>query len=65
MNTDYTANGVEIVVGLKVWNNNLERCEVAELSADGWHKVVYPNGQDDNFNAERMTTRHPFTGEIA
>jgi hypothetical protein len=60
-----TANGVEITVGLKVWNNNLERCTVVEIASDGWHKVVYANGQDDNFNGERMTTKHPFTGEMA
>lgn len=61
-----TANGVEITHGLPVWDNNLDR-GVVDLSSidDGWFYVRYPNGGKNSMNGERVTTRHPFTGELA
>lgn len=62
--TDYTANGVEIVVGLRVYTNNLDAATVLRLKPDGWHEVqVDTHHSTDHFNGERMTTRHPFTSK--
>lgn len=63
---DPTADGVPITVGLRVFNNNLELGTVTELADDGWHGVMV-DGRDwlTRFNGERLTTRHPSTGEIA
>jgi hypothetical protein len=64
--SDYTANGVPITVGLRVFTNNLDRGTVVALNADGWHdvRVDGTRGLPDRFNGERLTTRHPFSGEI-
>lgn len=63
-----TANGVEITDGLRVWDYNLDRgvVDLSSLGSDGWFYV----GLDDQrgrtlMNWERVTTRHPFTGELA
>jgi hypothetical protein len=64
---DYTANHVEIVVGLRVFTNNLDLGTVVALNDDGWHDVRVDGrpGLPDRFNGERLTTRNPFTGETA
>ncbi len=62
-----TANGVPITVGLRVFNNNLDLGTVVALNEDGWHDVKVDGciGLPDRFNGERLTTRHPFTGQMA
>lgn len=64
---DYTANGVPIKVGLRVFTNDLKLGTVTELASDGWHTVEVDGheGYGGRFNGERMTTRHPFTYEVA
>lgn len=65
--TDYTADGVLIVPGLRVFTNNLDPATVVALNDDGWHDVkvdCHTGGLPDRFNGDRLTTRHPFTGEI-
>lgn len=63
---DYTANGIEIVVGLRVWTNDLKLGTVVKINPDGWHDVESDEpGYGGGFNGERLTTRHPFTGKIA
>lgn len=66
--TDFTANGVPITVGLRVFTNNLDRGTVIALNEDGWHDVkvdCHTGGLPDRFNGERLTTVHPFTREEA
>lgn len=62
-----TANGVEITDGLKVWDYNLEHgvVDLTSLDSDGWFYVTEDNGARFLMNSERVTTRHPYTGEIA
>lgn len=76
-----TDNGVAIVNGLAVWTNNLELATVVvddqprAGNFDGWYDTitfmnwdgtVYPGGRPGAImNGERMTTQHPFTGEMA
>lgn len=62
-----TADGVEITQGLRVWDYNLERGEVdlTHLDSQGWFDVNVDSGGRSYMNAERVCTRHPFTGERA
>lgn len=66
METFFTANGVEITVGLRVFTNDLKLGTVVKLNADGWHDVESDvPGYGGRFNGERLTTRNPFTFEVA
>ena len=73
MATHNTADRVEIVDGLKVWDNDLHLMRVDfALSRvdspyfDGWFTTVSPNGSSRGYsNGERMATVHPFTGQSA
>jgi hypothetical protein len=65
----YTADGVEIIDGLAVWDYNLRFGRVSFARTfgvesddfDGWYAVVEPGRtHGDRFNGERMVTRHPF-----
>lgn len=62
----FTANGVEVRVGLRVFTNDLKLGTVVALADDGWHEVVTDEqGYSGRFNGERLTTRNPFTLEVA
>lgn len=63
---DPTADGVTIVVGLRVFTNDLKLGTVTSLEGDGWHEVTTDEpGHSGRFNGERLTTRHPYTREVA
>ena len=63
---DPTADGVTITVGLRVFTNDLKLGTVTALGADGWHDVESDlPGYSGSFNGERLTTRNPFTHEVA
>lgn len=50
-----------------MFTNNLDPATVVALNDDGWHDVkvdCHTGGLPDRFNGDRLTTRHPFTGEI-
>lgn len=61
-----TANGVEITHGLRVWDNDLAcgSVDLSSLKSDGWFDVVREDGRRVLMNAERVTTVHPFSGEV-
>jgi hypothetical protein len=67
-----TANGVTIVPGLRVWNNDLDRGTVTDkppkVEIDGvpWFEVIVDGKERGHwFDGWRMTTVHPFTHERA
>lgn len=63
---DYTANNVEIKIGLRVFTNDLRLGTVVRLNNDGWHDVLEDGSNfPRSFNGERMTTVNPFTHERA
>lgn len=67
----YTADGVEIIDGLIVWDYNLDRGAVnlsrgwTEPNGDRWFHVNLFGGGHSLMNGERVRRRHPFTGEAA
>lgn len=67
--THYTTNHVEIVDGLRVWTNDVERGTV-DLSRSWvengklWFDVDTGRGKVLQ-SEDRVATRHPFTGERA
>lgn len=68
MAVNRTANGVEIVEGLRVWDNNLRRVVVgkADRYDIGWYDMLtVEGGRSSMMNGDRMTTVHPSTGERA
>ncbi|WP_460866590.1 ubiquitin family protein [Nocardioides pakistanensis] len=70
-----TADGVEIVDGLAVWDYDLGRGTVRlprdgyngvdSPTWDGWFDVVGDDGARTLMNGERVVTRHPVTREPA
>ena len=71
--TPMTANGVEIVAGLRVWTNDMRKATVQsldsafqELNDEIWFDVVEDGKQHRTLCSEtRCTTRHPGTGAKA
>lgn len=68
----YTADGVALVEGLRVWDNNLERVIVrltgswVEYGRLWFDTSKADSGLPSHFMSnDRVTTRHPFTGEQA
>jgi len=69
----HTLDGVEVVPGLRVWDYDLRRRVVGEVSsreADGdpWYvmrAVDAPDLRGSDMNPSRMWVRHPSTGEVA
>lgn len=61
---DLTADGVKIEPGLAIWNYNYDRDEVVRFDFEDNGKGWYATARG-LFNGERMTTRHPATGEPA
>jgi len=68
----HTANGVQITDGLAVWDYDLRAgrvdfhlSRVTSPHFDGWFTVVHQGGGRSLMNGERLTTRHPFTGQPA
>ncbi|MDQ3222058.1 MAG: hypothetical protein M3Q75_01055 [Gemmatimonadota bacterium] len=65
----FTANGVKITEGLRVWDNNLDRVIVSiptPYGDEGWFDTLTEDGRRGGMsNGERMTTVNPFTGERA
>lgn len=66
-----TADGVEIVDGMTVWDHDLKRSVVnigrtSFVYWHGWFEMAYPNGdRAPIMNGERLRVRHPSTGEKA
>jgi len=55
------------VVGLRVYDNNLDQGEITKVETTGlcgyyceaWHTVTYPDGRTMDMNCDRLTTRRP------
>lgn len=58
-----TADGVEIVDGMRVWDYNLDAgvVDLSRLDSGGWFDVKTDGGGRSYMNAERVCVRHPFT----
>jgi hypothetical protein len=75
MEVHRTVDGVEVVDGLLVWDYDLDlaRVSFADTSGmdsaygfDGWFTLrTVDGGRRKLMNGERMTTRHPFTRQLA
>jgi hypothetical protein len=62
-----TADGVEIVNGMRVWDYNLNAgtVDLSRLDDMGWFDVVTDHNGRSYMNAERVCVRHPFTNKEA
>lgn len=62
-----TADGHQLVDGMRVWDYNLYAgvVDLSSLGNDGWFDVACDNGQCTLMNAVRVCVRHPFTGKPA
>jgi hypothetical protein len=62
---NHTADGVEIVSGLRCLNNNLEWGTIAGLNDDGWHDWIADNATHaDRFNGERLATVNRISDKV-